>query len=311
MRIGISVGDPDTIVDDARRAEDAGFALIGCGEHVFFHGPTPHSLTMLTAAAAVTERIGLVSSIALLPLYAPALIAKMAATVDRISKGRLELGVGSGGEYPKEFAAVGVDPATRFARTDEGLEVIRRLFTGERTSYDGAFSVLDDVRLDPPPWRRGGPPIWLGGRGPAALRRAGRHADVWMPYMVDPAQVSAGLDAVRSAAADSGRGREDVSGALFVWTAVDGDADWARSVGIDTVSTTYRQDFSRMADRYLLLGNPESVVRRLDEFRDAGVESVLVQPAATNAADRERILRCLSEQVLPRIAAAGVSSDAE
>lgn len=311
MRIGVTVDNPDSVVDDARWAETAGFDLIGCGEHLFFHGPTPHSFTMLAAAAAATERIGLVSSIALLPLYAPAMVAKMATTIDRISKGRFELGLGSGGEYPKEFAAAGVDPATRFARTDEGLEVLRRVFTGERTSYDGAFSTLDDVKLDPPPWRPAGPPVWLGGRGPIALRRAGRFADAWMPYMVDPGQVSAGLDAVRSAAVDSGRHREDVSGALFVWTAVDDDAEWARSVGIDTVSTAYRQDFSRMADRYLLLGDPESVIRRLDEFRDAGVESILVQPAATNAADRERILRCLSEQVLPRIAAAGGSSDAD
>ena len=107
MRLGVTVDNPDTVVADARQAEQLGFDLLGCGEHLFFHGPTPHGLTMLSAAAAVTSRIRLVSSITLLPLYPPALVAKMAATVDRISEGRLELGLGSGGEYPPEFAAAG------------------------------------------------------------------------------------------------------------------------------------------------------------------------------------------------------------
>jgi len=186
MRFGITVDNPATLVDDARHAEELGFDFLGCGEHLFFHGPTPNAFAMLAAAAGATSRIRLVSSIVLLPLYPAPVVAKLAATIDVISQGRFELGIGSGGEYPPEFIAAGIDPATRFRRTDEGLYIIRRLFSGETVTFDGEFTAVPGLALNPPPHQRGGPPIWLGGRKPAALRRAGRHADVWMPYMVDP-----------------------------------------------------------------------------------------------------------------------------
>lgn len=297
MRIGITVDNPDTVLDDARQAEELGFDLLGCGEHLFFHGPTPNAFVMLAAAAAVTERIRLVSSITLLPLYPPALVAKMAAVIDRISHGRFELGVGAGGEFPPEFAAAGVDPATRFQRTGEGLEVLRRLFTGEAVTFSGRFCELTGVRVDPPPVQPGGPPLWLGGRKPGALRRAGRYADIWMPYMADPGQVARGLAEVNSAAAAYGR---RVSAALFAWTACDDDGDWARRVGIETVSTAYQQDFAPLADRYLLLGRPDEVLARLREFAAAGVEDVLIQIATD---DRTRVLDSLARDVLPALRA--------
>ncbi|MUL65898.1 hypothetical protein BOO86_15590 [Mycobacterium sp. CBMA 234] len=297
MRIGITVDNPDTVVEDARRAEGLGFDLLGCGEHLFFHGPTPNAFAMLAAAAAVTDRIRLVSSITLLPLYPAALAAKMATIIDRISQGRFELGVGAGGEFQPEFAAAGIDPATRFRRTDEGLEVLRRLFTGDTATFTGEFAQLAGVRLNPPPVQPGGPPIWLGGRKPGALRRAGRYADVWMPYMVDPGQVARGLAEVRTTATEYGR---SVRGGLFAWTACDEDGDWARRVGIDTVSAVYQQDFAPLADRYLLLGEPDEVVARLREFADAGVESVLLQIAAE---DHERVLESLARDVLPALRA--------
>ena len=204
MKFGITVDNPGTVIEDARQAEEMGFDFLGCGEHLFFHGPTPNAFAMLAAAAGATTRIRLVSSITLLPLYPAAVVAKMAAVIDTISQGRFALGVGVGGEYPPEFVAAGIDPATRFRRTDEGLEVIRMLFRGDTVTFDGEFNTVPGLALNPPPNQPGGPPIWLGGRKPAALRRAGRHADVWMPYMVDPTQLGRGLQHVRDAATRKG-----------------------------------------------------------------------------------------------------------
>lgn len=301
MRVGITVDDPATVVAEARRAETLGFDLLGCGEHLFFHGPTPNSFAMLAAAAAVTSRVRLVTSIALLPLYPAAVVAKMAGVIDGISNGRFELGVGAGGEYPPEFAAAGVDPRTRFGRLDEGLEVIRRLFAGGPVTFDGSYTTLSGVALNPPPRQPGGPPIWLGGRKNGALRRAARYADVWMPYMVEPQHVSDGLAKIRAAAAGQGRGAEAVSAALFAWTAVDADASWARSTGIGAVSAAYRQDFSALADRYLLIGAPDAVAERLAQFAAAGVDTVLIQIAAESAAHRSRILETFASRVLPLV----------
>lgn len=299
MRVGITVDDPDTVVAEARRAEALGFDYLGCGEHLFFHGQTPNSFAMLAAAAAVTSRIRLVTSIALLPLYPAAVVAKMASVIDRISDGRFELGVGAGGEYPPEFAAANIDPRTRFERLDEGLEIVRRLFAGGPVRYDGNYATLSGVALDPSPRQRGGPPIWLGGRKDGALRRAGRYADVWMPYMVDPGQVRNGLDKVRTVAAQHERSADTVSAALFVWMAVDSDPLWARDIGIRTVSAAYQQDFSNLADRYLLVGGPEAVAERLAQFAAVGVQTVLIQVASDSSEHRTRIVETFASQVLP------------
>jgi alkanesulfonate monooxygenase SsuD/methylene tetrahydromethanopterin reductase-like flavin-dependent oxidoreductase (luciferase family) len=299
MRVGITVDDPGTVVAEARRAEALGFDILGCGEHVFFHGPTPNSFAMLAAAAAVTSRMRLVSSIALLPLYPAAVVAKMASVVDCISGGRFELGVGAGGEYPPEFAAAGIDPGTRFRRLDEGLELISRLFAGGPVTFEGSYATLSGIALDPPPRQSGGPPIWLGGRKNGALRRAGRYAQVWMPYMVVPEQVRDGLAKIRGATAEYGRSADAVSAALFAWTAVDTDASWARATGVGAVSAAYRQDFSMLADRYLLIGTPDTVAGRLAQFAAAGVDTVLIQIAAGSPEDRSRIIETFASRVLP------------
>jgi len=301
MRVGITIDNPRTVVADAQQAEELGFDLVGCGEHLFFHGPTPNAFAMLAAAAAVTTHIRLVTSIALLPLYPAAMVAKLAAVIDNISDGRFELGLGAGGEYSPEFDAAGVDPATRFRRMDEGLEVVRSLFGGGAVSFEGEYCSLSGVTLDPPPRQASALPIWLGGRKRGAIQRAGRYADIWMPYMVEPAHVRDGLAQVRQVAAMNGRAEDAVSAALFAWTAVDNDADWARRIGVAAVSAAYRQDFSSLASRYLLIGGPDEVAERLSEFAEAGVETVLCQVAADNPTDRERTISTLARAVLPKM----------
>jgi probable F420-dependent oxidoreductase len=303
MKIGITIDNPSTAIADATQAEELGFDIIGCGEHLFFHGPTPNAFAMLAAAAGATSDIRLVSSVALLPLYPATLVAKLASVIDVISNGRFNLGVGAGGEFRPEFIAAGIDPATRFRRTDEGIAVIRQLFAGQKVTYDGEFTTVPGLKLNPPPAQDGGPPIWIGGRKPGALRRAGRYADVWMPYMVEPDQIRRGLVQVRETAGAEGRSDDAVSAALFAWTAVDADDRWAKDTGISAVSSAYQQDFSPLADRYLLLGEPKRVADRLAEFAQAGVGTVLVQVAARTAPDRNRIIESLANDLLPLIKA--------
>lgn len=301
MKVGLNLSNMDTAVADAEKAEQFGFDYIGTGEHLFFHTATPNSFVQLAAAAGATSRIRLVSAVTLLPLYPAPLVAKLAASLDRVSGGRFELGIGSGGEFPAEFTAAGVEVSERFRRVTEGLHVIEQLFTGEKVTFDGEFTRLTDVALQPPPHQRGGPPLWLGGRKQGAIRRAGRFADVWMPYMVDPEMLNATLTQVRRHATEHGRNAEDVKGAVFAWTCVDDDRDWARATGVEAASANYQQDFSKLADKYLLLGSPDDIVARLREFADAGTETVLLQIAA-GAENSQRVIRTIAEQVLPRLA---------
>jgi len=91
-----------------------------------------------------------------------------------------------------------------------------------------------------------------------------------------------------------------VSGAVFLWACADGDGDWARRTGTAVVSATYAQDFAPLADRYLALGTPDQVAARIAEFAEAGASTVLIQPAA-EPGDRQRVVRTISEDVLPRV----------
>jgi len=270
--------DQESAADVARAAEAAGFDGVSWGEHLFFHGATPNAFVSLAAAAGATSRIRLLTSVVILPLYPAALAAKLAATLDRVSHGRLDLGVGVGGEYPAEFAAAGVDVRTRGRRTDEALELLGRLFTGDPVDFDGEFTRVPGEALQPPPTQRPGPPVWLGGRKEAAMRRAGRFADVWFPYMYSPEQLASSLTRVRGEAERAGRDPASVRGAVFCWGGVDPDRARSRREVVDTVSGIYRQDFDRLADRYLLHGTPDDVAARLAEYREAGAETIVFSP---------------------------------
>jgi probable F420-dependent oxidoreductase len=297
--IGTS-GEPGDVPREAREAERLGFDLVAAGEHVFFHGPVSNAFVTLAAAAAVTERIRLLSALTILPLYPMALAAKMTATLDRISHGRFELGIGVGGEYPPEFEASGVPVAGRGARTDEALEVLARLLSGEKVTAQGQFGSLQDLRLDPPPVQRPRPPLWVGGRTTPAMRRAGRYADVWMPYMVSPESFARSLARARAFAAEAQRPPGSLAGALFIWGCVDPDPGRARREAVAGVSRLYSQDFGPLADRYLLHGDPDLVVARLAEFRAAGADTVIFG-AACPPERRADVTALFAEAVRPHL----------
>jgi alkanesulfonate monooxygenase SsuD/methylene tetrahydromethanopterin reductase-like flavin-dependent oxidoreductase (luciferase family) len=242
----------------------------------------------------------LLSALTLLPLYPAALAAKLATTLDQVSDGRFDLGVGVGGEFPAEFTAAGVDVTQRGARTDEALKLLQELWTGDAIDFHGRFSHVPHLALSPGPVQPGGPPIWLGGRRPAAIRRAGRFADVWMPYMYSPEQLAKSLTEVRTAAEEADRDPADVRGAIFCWGGVDPDPAVSRREVVDGVGAVYQQDFDRVADRYLLHGDPDQVVARIREYEDAGA-TTLIFNAVGHGPRRREIVDLFTSAVLPRI----------
>lgn len=279
MRLGLML-PPHTPLEQiptlARRAEELGYDLLACGEHVFFHVPTTNAFVALAAAAGATERLRLLSAVTLMPTYPAALAAKLAASLDGVSGGRFELGVGVGGEYPAELLACGTDPSERGARTDEALEVMTRLFTGDPLTFDGKFARYEGVTLAPTPVQRPGPPIWVGGRKPVSMRRAAQYADVWMPYLTTPERLSEGLATINAhPALAAGR---SVRGAVLCWGAVGADGAAARRTASDSVGAIYNQDFAQLG-RYIPAGTPDEVAGRLQEYGEAGAESVLFGPA--------------------------------
>ncbi len=287
----------DAVADDARTAEALGYEFISTGEHVFFYGPIGNGLIQLAAAAGATRRIKLMSTITLVPLYPPALLAKQVATLDLVSNGRFQLGVGVGGEYAREFEACGVPVAERGARTNEALEVMRRLWTEDDVTFEGRFTRLPGVTLAPKPVQTPHPPIWISGRSEAAMKRCARHGTGWLPYMYTPQMLRDSLTRIHElAAADQRTG--EVSPGLFIFFAVHRDRDRAIEMATERLSRQYNQDFSKLVGRYALAGNPEDCIARLNEYVDAGARTIVLNSAcpAGYVEDNERLF---AEAVLP------------
>ena len=299
MRVGITLGREQTrTAEQAAEAEDQGFDLIAAGEHLFFHGPVSNGLISLAAAAGATSRIRLMSALTLAAQYQPAMLAKLVTTLDQVSNGRFDFGVGVGGEYPPEWVAAGSDVHRRGRRTDETLDLLRQLWAGGEVNFDGDFATVPGLALQPGPVQAGGPPIWLGGRKDAAIKRAARYASHWLPYMYTPEQLGSSLAKVREEAERIGRDPAEIRGAVYLWGAVDADGSQSRQWAIDYVSKVYNQDFAPLADRYLLHGSPQQVVDRIGAYAEAGAETVIFAPVGDDDR-RARIADTFAGLVLP------------
>jgi len=164
--------DPGRFREVAVRAEELGYDSLWAGDHISYRNPILDIVVALSTFAAVTERITLGAGIVLLPLRHPSVVAKEFASLDYVSAGRVILGVGVGGEGAKDFEAVGVPMRERGARADEAMLALRELFRGGPASFSGRFFSFEGIEIEPRPVQPGGPPLWVGGRSAAAIRRA-------------------------------------------------------------------------------------------------------------------------------------------
>ncbi|GIJ46478.1 LLM class F420-dependent oxidoreductase [Virgisporangium aliadipatigenens] len=205
---------PEIVARVARRAEELGYrslwtfqrVLVGVDQQL---DPVYRSvldpLVTLAFAAAHTSRIRLGVAVLNVPFVSPAIVAKQASTVDRLSGGRLDLGLGAGWSEV-EFAATGSDGARRGKRVEEFVQVLRTLWGDEVSSHAGEFYTVPPSRMAPKPVTRPGPPILLGGTVPAALKRAGRIADGWVSSSrADLSEIADSVDLVRQGAAEAGK----------------------------------------------------------------------------------------------------------
>jgi probable F420-dependent oxidoreductase len=280
MRCGVAlaVQDRADVLASARGIEDAGFDSIWVGDHIAFHVPIPESLTMLSFVAAVTERVTLGTSVYLLPLREPALAAKITATLDRLSGGRLQLGVGVGGEFPAEFKAVGVPPEERGSRTDEAIELLRRLWTEGQVKHEGRHFQFGPVSIEPKPLQEGGPPILVGGRKGPSFRRAGRLGDGYISHMCSPEMYRENLDTMRGHAEAAGRRDTPFHTAAFLFTILDDDYEKAHTRAVGALQSIYRTSFEKAAQKYCLLGRPEDCCEQMQRFIDAGCRQFILSP---------------------------------
>jgi probable F420-dependent oxidoreductase len=263
----------EAVLDQARRIEAAGFDSVWVGDHVSFHVPIMESLTLLSFVAGVTERVRLCTGVYLLPLRHPTTTAKVTSTLDVLSGGRLTLGVGVGGEFPPEFEACGIPVEERGARSDEAIEVLRRLWTEDRVEHRGRHFGFGPVSLDPKPLQPGGPPIVVGGRKGPSFRRAGRLGDGYISHMCSAAQYRENLAAIAQHASAAGRGALPFETAAFLFTVQDDRYEKALDRAAQMLERIYRVPFRDAAAKYCLLGRPEDFLEQMQGFARSGARS--------------------------------------
>jgi probable F420-dependent oxidoreductase len=295
---GAALSSIKDVPEAARSAESLGYDYLCSGEHMMFHGAVPNSLITLAVAAGATSRIKLMSTVVLLPLYTPMVLAKMTSVLDVASGGRYHMGIGVGGEFPKEFEACGVPVKQRGSRSNEALEVIRKLWTEKNASFEGRYSKFSGVTLDPQPAQKPHPPIWVAGRKESAMRRAALYADGWIPYMYTPEMLHESIEKIHQFGKEAGRDLSNFRPGLFIFASVYPDREEACEQAARALGKNYAQDFSKIAGRYALYGNPDDCRKRLKEYVDAGARTVLVSWACRQT-DIEQNMKLVAEEVAP------------
>jgi probable F420-dependent oxidoreductase len=297
MQFGVALpnfgrlGTRQALVEVARAAEDLGYASVWTTDHVMMsrgqdepYGSILEALVALTWAAAVTERVQLGTSVIVVPLRQPVLLAKQAATIDYLSDGRLILGVGAGWNA-REFGFLDMPFDNRGRRFNEAIRLMRELWTSPDPRFAGEFNSFEDVLFAPKPARTGGPPIWLGGSTPAALRRAARLCDGWQPVGATPEDVASGLQTIRSHAGD-----RQVVGSVRLRAALGRTLPEQRGANGQVHAS--------------LSGSTDEVLRKIDAYAEAGVEHMVIGFPTQELGEFQAQLRQFAEQVVRSRAAA-------
>jgi probable F420-dependent oxidoreductase len=266
--------------DLARDLEALGFDGLWVGGHVLWHAPMLDPLAQLAAYAAVTSRIRLGTSVLLLPLYHPVLLAKTVATVDIVSGGRVVLGVGVGGENPAEFEALGIGVGERGRRADEAIGLLRALWSGGPVSHEGRFFSLRDAVMAPAPAQPGGPPVWIAGRSPAALARTARCGDGWIGIFCSPARYGAAVREVTRQCAETGRPPAELTFAHYLWVRTGRTREQATAAARGYLERSYARPFTaEQVPRFCAAGTADDVREQAAEYAAAGCQYLIAKPA--------------------------------
>jgi alkanesulfonate monooxygenase SsuD/methylene tetrahydromethanopterin reductase-like flavin-dependent oxidoreductase (luciferase family) len=268
-------------VREALRAEELGYDFVSTSDHPCGTAPTYETWTMLTWIAARTSRIGIATRVLGVPYRSPAMVAKMAETLDRLSGGRLILGLG-GGYSDDEFRAFGLPVPTPREKVDgmvDAIEITRGLWSTGSFTYRGTRYHTDTADIAPKAERL--VPIWLGTYGNRALAATGRLADGWIPSLgsAPPDQVPVLRDRLRAASAAAGRAPDAVRCVYNLGVRID--------------------DRARPTDS-LVAGSAEAVAERLIEFRALGFSGFNFQPSGP---DRDEQVERLAAEVVPLVRA--------
>jgi probable F420-dependent oxidoreductase len=298
VRIGIGFGifpfglpSPETICAYVDRAEDLGIDSVWLSDHIVSRRPSLDIACVMAMFAARTKRIKMGPSVLTLPARNPVEVAKTYASLDHLTGGRRRVIMAVGlGSDPRDCIACGIKPEERVARLEEGVTVLRKLWTEEHVTHHGRFYSFEDVTIEPRPVG-GALDIWIGGRTTAALRRTAQYGDGWFPSFISPEQFSDGMQRVTAMAHEQGRTIDAGEAGVVLLAHVTDDRREADAV-TQQVAMALNAPPEAMASR-AAIGSADECVERLNAYVAAGCTKFVLFPLGA------------AEQLVPQIEAYG------
>ena len=275
--------------------DEYGYDSIWLSDRVVGERFSPEPMIAMAMVAGYSPTLKFGTSVLQLPIRSPVVLAKEMATLDYLSDGRFLPAIGLGQEDPREYEACGVSKADRGKRTDEAMEVMRRLWHEDNVTHEGQFYTLHDVTVTPKPVQEPSLPVWVGGRSKAAQRRVGRVGDGWLVSFATPDEVAQGIEVVFETAGENGRSvDEDHVGALIgFYIASTKDEAEQRSEGY----LTRLRDDAHFTE-YTALGPPDEVRGLVKQYLNAGASKFVMRPTCSPEETLEQ-LELFGKEVLP------------
>jgi len=304
MRFAISIPqfyadgefDPAAFGAYLTRAEELGFESAWAQEQTLGSGPQLSPIETMTFAAACTSRLRLGCAVFVSTLHSPVHLARSLASLDQLSRGRLEIGLGTGGKH-RPWAAFGMTADRYVARFAEGVALMKALWTEPAVTFDGDFWQLKDAPMEPKPFQKPFPPVWFGANGPSMLRRTVSQSNGFFGAGSSPtARFASQVQTVREALAEAGTPAGDFPIAKRVYIAVDADTDRARTRMNDALARLYGR---RVADieAAAITGPPAECISAVREVAEAGAERILFTTLFDQAEQAER----LAAEIIPHL----------
>ncbi|HYA28003.1 MAG TPA: TIGR03619 family F420-dependent LLM class oxidoreductase [Acidobacteriota bacterium] len=292
VRIGIALGQwpsrelqPDAILDLIDFFESLDVDSIWVSDRLVSTALTLEPVALLSFIAGRLRNMKLGTSTLVLPTRNPIVLAKELATLDFLAQGRLFPAIGLGGEESRDLQAVGINKKERAGRTDEMIMLMRRLWTEESVTFTGKYFSIEDVTIMPRPWQKKGPPIWIGGRSEAALRRTGRLGDGWLVSSVAPTEVEAGIKSIRRYAAQANREvPEDHYGVLIPFFF----ATSSEKAG-EIAGRTIRPRADMPTSEFTAFGNADQVRAKVQAYIATGASKFVMRPCGPFDAWQDQI----------------------
>jgi probable F420-dependent oxidoreductase len=278
--------------------EAGGIDSVWQTDRIVSREPILEAMSVMAALAGRTRRLKFGVNVLSLAFRDPVLVAKQCATIDVLSEGRLLPAFGIGSPLAPEWRTLNLDTKTRGRKTDEGLEIIGRLWREDAVDFEGVHYRLSGASISPKPVQPD-LPMWIGGSSEAAIRRTARFGTGWQAGSETPEDIGAVVEAIRAAAIAAGRPIDDDhfgAGIPFRF----GRAD---DPGLERLYDAYRRRTGRDPAKHFAVGDAEAIVARIAAFVAAGISKFILRPAARGDDDMLEQTRRLVEEVLPLAAA--------